>query len=166
MPFDRLVHAVDQWAQAHPGVEVIAQIGPTASPPRHVKAVELLEPEEFQHQMQQAEVVVAHAGTGTIITALELGKPIIVMPRRADLRETRNDHQIATAERFAARGLVHVARDETEIPALLARRGELRPAEAPANAPSNELIRTLSDFISGSSAVESAPAERPVKRPS
>ena len=59
--------------------------------------------------------IVAHAGMGSILTALEYGKPILVMPRRGDLRETRNDHQVATAQRF--RGLPHVAVafDEQEL---------------------------------------------------
>jgi len=52
---------------------------------------------------------------GTIITALELDKPILVMPRRGDLGETRNDHQLATARRLHALGLIEVALDEAEL---------------------------------------------------
>ncbi len=38
---------------------------------------------------------------GTILTALDLGKPLILMPRRADLGEHRNDHQLDTAAEMA-----------------------------------------------------------------
>ena len=49
---------------------------------------------------------------GTIITALELGKPILVVPRLGKLGETRNDHQVATAKRLAEDELVLAAYDE------------------------------------------------------
>ena len=52
---------------------------------------------------------------GSIITALELGKRIIVMPRRADLGEHRSDHQVATAKRFAEQGRIEVAFNEREL---------------------------------------------------
>ena len=59
--------------------------------------------------------MIAHAGMGSIITALELGKPIMVMPRRASLGEHRNDHQVATAKRFAEQGRIMVAFNEKEL---------------------------------------------------
>ena len=65
--------------------------------------------------MRSSTAIVAHAGMGTILTALELGKPLLIMPRRAALGEHRNDHQLATAERFAAVDGVKVAFDETEF---------------------------------------------------
>ena len=49
--------------------------------------------------MDAAAAIVAHAGMGTILTALETGKRLLVMPRRAALGEHRNDHQLATVSR-------------------------------------------------------------------
>ena len=122
MPFDRLVHAVDAWAHARGReADVLAQIGPSDAPPAHVKHVRFLAPEAFDRAYEEADLVVAHAGTGSILAALERGKPIVVMPRRAALRETRNDHQVATAKAFTALGRIPVAWDETELPAILDR---------------------------------------------
>src|SRR5688500_9921748 len=89
MPFDRLVRAVDAWAEGR--TDVVAQIGESAYVPKTLRWTRFLEPEAFRRHYAEAKVVVAHAGTGSIITALQIGKPIIVMPRRAALRETRND---------------------------------------------------------------------------
>ena len=91
--------------------------------------------------------MVAHAGMGSIITALELGKRIIVMPRRAKLGEHRNDHQVATAKQFAAQGRIEVALDERELADKLDQldvraRGECLGAEA-----SPQLILTIRNFI-------------------
>lgn len=119
MPFDRMVKAVDEWAGARRRDDVFAQIGPAEYVPAHVKWTKFLEPPEFAVRCRDARVIVAHAGTGSILQALELGKPILVMPRRAALRETRNDHQVATAERFQSLGRIPVAWDEKDLAAQL-----------------------------------------------
>ena len=108
-PFDRLIRAVDEWAVLHGRSDVFAQIGDSTYCPEHIKFTKFLEPSEYNRVIHEASVVVAHAGMGAIISALEIGKPVVVMPRRGALRETRNDHQVATAERFGVRGRVIVA---------------------------------------------------------
>lgn len=115
MPFDRLVGWVDDWADAAGRDDVVAQIGPTSFVPRRLRVLPFLDPPEFRRTMEAADVIVSHAGMGTILTALELGKPILVVARLGRQGETRNDHQVATAERFAADGLVQVATTPEEL---------------------------------------------------
>lgn len=115
LAFDRLITAVDEWAGAAPGREVFAQIGPTRLRPRHIERAQFVSPAECGERMLAATAIVAHAGMGTILTALEMGKPLLVMPRRAALGEHRNDHQLAAARRFAELGSVKVAFDQAEL---------------------------------------------------
>lgn len=115
LAFDRLISAVDEWAGATSGREVFAQIGPSKVRPRHIEHAQFVSPEECSERMQTADAIVAHAGMGTILTALEIGKPLLVMPRRASLGEHRNEHQLATVRRFADLGKLRVAFDETEL---------------------------------------------------
>jgi len=129
MAFDRLIRAVDAWAGVHPAVSVFGQIGPSAYHPAHMGYARFLEPREFEARFAAAQLVIAHAGMGTIITALELDKPLVVVPRRGDLAETRNDHQLATARRFGGLGFVQVAHDVAELTAHLDR-GDYLPARA------------------------------------
>lgn len=107
LPFDRLVRAVDDWAAATGrGGDIYAQIpalGPDSYAPQQFKTVAWLDPAEHRARAAEADVIVSHAGMGTIITALSLPRPIIVMPRRSGLGEHRNDHQLATAQRFGTR---------------------------------------------------------------
>jgi UDP-N-acetylglucosamine transferase subunit ALG13 len=114
-PFDRLVRTVDEWAQKHNRTDVFAQIGPSQSRFQYVRAEQFIDPAHFRKHVESASLVIAHAGMGSIITALELGKKIVVMPRRASLGEQRNDHQIATARKFAQQGRIEVAFDECEL---------------------------------------------------
>jgi len=115
MPFDRLIRAVDVWGELRPNHKIFAQIGPSSYRPKNMEFAQFVDPPEFRKRVAAAKVVVAHAGMGSIITALEFGKPIIVMPRRGELRETRNDHQIATAKHFSEEGRVIAAFDEKEL---------------------------------------------------
>jgi UDP-N-acetylglucosamine transferase subunit ALG13 len=113
--FDRLIRTIDEWAGAHGRTDVFAQTGPSDYRSKHIRTETVIDPTEFRKRVESASLVIAHAGMGSIITALELGKPIIVMPRRANLGEHRNDHQVATAKRFAEQGRIMVALNEQEL---------------------------------------------------
>jgi exopolysaccharide biosynthesis glucuronosyltransferase PssE len=146
VPFDRLVRAVDQWAGEQGRTDVFAQIGETELVPEHIEAAASLGPDEFARRFEAADVVVAHAGMGTILGALESGKPLLVMPRRASLGEHRNEHQLATARRFAEKGLVHVAMDESELQEHLRRIDQLESLGRIGGRASEELIAALREF--------------------
>lgn len=118
MPFDRLVEAVDGWV-GQTTREVLAQIGDSQLKPKNMRYVHSMPPSEYVDCVRRAELVVAHAGMGSIITALEFGKPILIMPRRGSLNETRNEHQVATARQFVGKTGIYVAMDESELCRIL-----------------------------------------------
>lgn len=119
MPFDRLVRAMDAWADAHPEHSVEAQIGNSDYAPQSMTVHTSLPPTLFAKKMAEADIVVAHAGMGTIISAAEYGKPLVLMPRRGALRETRNDHQVATARWLKEKSGIFIIDNETELPKAL-----------------------------------------------
>lgn len=119
-PFDRLVRAVDDWCGTRGRADVFGQITERAGyRPRHFPYVGHLPPPDFNDRCRQARFLIAHAGMGSIITALTLGKPIVIMPRRSDFGEQRNDHQLATAGRLGTKPGIHVARSESDVPKML-----------------------------------------------
>jgi hypothetical protein len=65
------------------------------------------------------------------------------MPRRGDLQETRNDHQVATAARFREMGRVAVADDAAGLAPWLDRIKELRAAARISPHASPELLDAL-----------------------
>ncbi|MFK8004541.1 MAG: glycosyltransferase [Polyangiales bacterium] len=151
MPFDRLIDAMDKWAAGHPQHTVVAQIGAKSElQPAHMEWSALTPPTTFEAHCEDSDIIVGHAGIGTLFAALERGRPIVVLPRLATKRETRNEHQSATARRFAQYTNVRVAWHEDEIaarieelPAMLEAAGE-RVIDGAAQGP---LIRALADFI-------------------
>lgn len=115
MPFDRLIRAVDEWAENNQRDDVFAQIGETNYVPSHIKWCKSLEPDEFQRRVASCSLVVMHAGMGSVLTSLEFGKPMVILPRRGTLMETRNDHQVATAKWLSSKDGILVAMDEIEL---------------------------------------------------
>ena len=122
-PFDRLVRAVDAWAGASgQGARVFGQITDRAGHiPQNFEHVAKIGPEDYTRRCTEADLIVSHVGMGTILTALSVGTPALLMPRRGHLGETRNDHQVATARHLSDRPGLHIAETEDDLPALLDR---------------------------------------------
>jgi UDP-N-acetylglucosamine transferase subunit ALG13 len=147
LPFDRLVRTVDAWAGETQRTDVFAQIGETAWRPTHIRFSKFLEPEEFRRCFNESTTIVAHAGMGTILSALQWGKPILVMPRQASLNEHRNEHQLATAKHLAGLGKIDVAFDEHSLRQKLERLSDLAAKERISPHASASLISALRAFI-------------------
>lgn len=117
LPFPRLLAMVEEVVAAHPR-EVLAQ---TADPDYAgtLPAVASMDREAFEGACERASIIVGHAGTGTIFAARRHGKPLIVVPRRFDRGEHRNDHQMGTAEQLRRIGEAAVCETAAEIAAAL-----------------------------------------------
>lgn len=149
-PFDRLVRAMDEWAASNGG-DIFGQLGALKADsyrPQHFTFTEFMDSAAYEQRLLAADILVAHAGMGSIISALTHAKPIIIVPRRASLGEHRNEHQLATAERFRNRRGVFVADEPADVGGLIAK---IRSGggEGGSIAPYADegLIRTLRDFI-------------------
>lgn len=147
LPFDRLISAVDNWA-AQNAVEVFAQTGTSALRPKHIAWKNFIDNREASERIRTADLVVAHAGMGTILTRLETGLPILIMPRQAALGEHRNDHQLATAKRLAHLSGLWVVEDEEELCERLDAFEAPRFTSRVEAVASPALITAIRDFVS------------------
>ena len=149
LPFERLVQAMDGWAGAHPETPVVIQYGNGAYKPVHAKGFALVPVAEFRRLVNEAQLFVAHVGMGSIITALQAGKPILMLPRVKRLGEHNTDHQLATVTSLGRRPGLHFAADEVELVAIVDRllaSGAAAPAPISPSA-SPELIANIRGFI-------------------
>jgi UDP-N-acetylglucosamine transferase subunit ALG13 len=120
-PFDRMIRAMDAWAAAEGrGEEILAQIGAGDYEPRHMTWVRKLDRPAYGAAIRRCRLVVAHAGVGSIVTAGENGRPIVVLPRRAYLGEHTSDHQVETVGWLRGRPWVHVADEAEALPGCIA----------------------------------------------
>ena len=149
LPFDRLVRAIDDFVGTRPDIEAFAQIGETRNRPRHMDSRQMMTPAEYRRMFEEADVVVSHVGIGTVITAAELCKPLVMLPRQMELQEVTSRHQQATARWLAGRPGVHIVSSEAELPAKIDEVAGSRGVEDFESETRAELIRTVRDFIRG-----------------
>ena len=147
LAFPRLIQAVDRWAESHPDTEVFAQVGPSNELAKHFTCKPFIGPVELENLVKRCELVVAHAGMGSILTALKYRKPILVLPREAKSGEHRNDHQIATARWLEGRPNIFVAWSDSELIDMLGNVSASATAEHISDWASPQLIGALSSFI-------------------
>lgn len=144
-PFDRFIKMLDELAPQM-DEEIVAQTYNGAYKAQNIKTVDFLPPDVFNDYFKRARLIVSHAGMGTIISALTMNKPIIVMPRLASLGEHRNDHQMATAMRLDELGYIHVAYDKKQLEELLLNT-DVKPLRQIGERASRSLIASLSEYI-------------------
>lgn len=144
LPFDRFLKMLDEVVPSLLSEEIVVQAIPGDYTPRHFHLTGFILPSDFEKYMRRARIVVSHAGMGTIISALKLRKPIVLVPRRLDLGEIRTDHQIPTAIRMQRLGYTHTAHNTEELKELLTS-AWTTPDRSIADGVSPSLIRAIMD---------------------
>lgn len=91
--FDRLVSWVDAYLAEHPDVSCLVQHGFTAAP-QQAEAVERIPRAELLELYRAAKVVLVQGGPGSILDAREVGAIPLAVPRRTELDEVVDNHQV------------------------------------------------------------------------
>jgi UDP-N-acetylglucosamine transferase subunit ALG13 len=151
LAFERLISAVDEWAANSPSKDIFSQIGPSKYTPLHMPYSDFLKPDDANKFFVECDLVVSHAGMGSILTALKYKKPILILPRLASLNEHRNNHQVATAKWLQKKSGVTVAWSESELVAFLDARDRLVGGAGISDDASDELIERIRVFIDAKS---------------
>ena len=120
--FDRLVAWIDDWQEsaAPVGVRCFVQHG-TSSPPRVADGSAFISHQEMERRIVSAGALVCHGGPSTIVDCLRSGSKPIVVPRRKELGEHVDNHQVRFAGRLQASGFIHVAETQEDLARMLPR---------------------------------------------
>lgn len=112
-PFDRLVKCVDDFKRDGKITEdVVIQTGYSTYEPKYCKWQKLYPYQEMVKLVEEARIVITHGGPSSFIMPLQIGKTPIVVPRRCELNEHVNDHQVAFSKAVAERmGTIIVVED-------------------------------------------------------
>lgn len=127
--------AVERLVRVLPrDADVLWQTGATDVSDLGIDPRERVPAAELTAAMREADVVVAHAGTGTALTAFELGRAPVLLPRRARFGEHVDDHQVGTAQALSRRGLATYLEVEDVTTTRLVRAGARTVRRAPQTA--------------------------------
>jgi UDP-N-acetylglucosamine transferase subunit ALG13 len=124
--FDRLLRAVDEALERHLiAGEVLVQNGHSRYKVHGCESRRFLNFDEVVSRLREADIVVSHAGVGTTLLCLALGKIPILLPRRAHFHEHVDDHQVEFARKMESEGRAIVAHDEGDLIDKINRYGAL-----------------------------------------
>jgi beta-1,4-N-acetylglucosaminyltransferase len=147
--FDRLLKKMDEIAPSIPG-EILIQQGYSRYVPKNAKHFGFIPMDQAVEYIRKSELVVSHAGIGTIILCKEYGIPILILPRRKAFGEHMNDHQLEIAKALEKREaeLIYViyAEDQLEerISKILKRQERPVPIQNPGK---TNLLKVIKEFI-------------------
>ena len=119
-PFDRLIKGMDELAEQI-DEEVVMQTGHCTYEPKYARHFPFTSGKEMLELTKAARVQVCHAGSGSILLALRMGKPLVVVPRRLKYHEHIDDHQLQLAGAVEKQGklvVVHTATPEALLTAI------------------------------------------------
>lgn len=102
-PFDRLVKLVDDLNAD----KKLIQYGYSGYIPKSPGAIKFMDFDKIIEAMSQADVVMTHGGTASIILSLTMGKKPIVAPRYKKFNEHVDDHQEQVVLKLAGMGFVY-----------------------------------------------------------
>ncbi len=117
-PFDRAIAWLEAWSADHSEVSCFVQSG-TSVPPVVCEGQPYLAFADLCRRLAEADVVISHGGPATIMDARAAGHRPIVVPRRPDLGEHVDDHQIRFCRWMNDRRQVVLARDRADLCRLL-----------------------------------------------
>ena len=114
-PFDRLMRGLESL----PPHELVVQHGP-ARPPAGVRVAKaIMSFPELLENLRRADVVITHAGVGSILCATNEGHVPVVVPRLRRHHEHVDDHQLELVAELERGGHVCVVRDVEQLPAAV-----------------------------------------------
>lgn len=115
---DRLLKILPEILE--PDAEVLWQLGATEAYGMGGNVRSTMPNAELRQAMAEADLVIAHSGIGSAITALELGKRPVLLPRRPQFNEHVDDHQALIADELHQRNLaVSAEADEVDADDLM-----------------------------------------------
>lgn len=114
--FNRILKELDRLLEEKIiNEEIFAQIGYSDYKPKNYKYKEFVDRDEFKSIMDKCEIVIAHGGTGAIITAVKKNKKVIAIPRLAKYGEHVDDHQIQLVDEFKELNLIYPVYNEQNL---------------------------------------------------
>ena len=125
--------------------EVVAQIGVSAYEPRHMKWQRFMDKESFDRHIETCDLLVTHAGEGSIMTGLLKKRKVIAVPRYERLGEHVSDHQLEIARALEKQNCIINVENIAQLERVIA---QIDQYQLDAYESGREtILKTICDFI-------------------
>ncbi|MBD9503589.1 glycosyl transferase family 28 [Pseudomonas sp. PDM17] len=117
LPFPRLIKRIDELASSPQGASFYfsAQVGNDPEPYNTIQTKSFLDEEEYDLALKDCDLIISHAGMGTLLSAKERNIPLLIVPRNHLLHEHRNSHQADTARWLEQEHICRIIWDVSEL---------------------------------------------------
>lgn len=146
LPFTRLLKAVDDLIDS--GVindKVIVQGGHTPYQSKNMEINKFVSYEEMDRLYDDADLIITHGGTGSIISGIKKGKTLIAVARLHKYGEHNDDHQIELINEFVKLGYILEWQDGEALTTILDKAKTFKPQ--PFVSARTNIVNMIRDFI-------------------
>ena len=125
--------------------KIIVQAGCTRYKSKNMQIIDYMPLREFEDYVDKADIIICHAGVGTILTALKKGKKIIAAARLKKYGEHVNDHQKDIEKKFNDSGLLIGIDDVNDLKYAIIKSERFYPKKYQKN--NSEMINIIKTYI-------------------
>lgn len=85
---------------------IIAQVGATKYRPQGVECFEFVNENDYQKYVENADVIITHAGSGALFSCIKKGKKAIAVARLSEYGEMIDNHQTELVRKLSEEGYI------------------------------------------------------------
>lgn len=144
--FSRLLDAIEKQIEVGNIKEkVIVQAGYTEYTSNNMEILKLIPMEEFDKYIKKCDLLITHAGVGSIMTGLNNDKKVIAAARLKKYDEHTNDHQVQIANEFSKKGYILYLDNFNDFDKVLEKVKTFKPKKFKSN--NKNFINIIENFI-------------------
>jgi UDP-N-acetylglucosamine transferase subunit ALG13 len=147
-PFDNLIREVDRLKGCgFVKDDVFIQLGSCNHIPEYCSYNRWLPFNEMVDNINNASIIISHAGAGTTLLCIELGKRPILVTRKKKYGEHLDDHQILFAEMMEKLDLAIIAYDVKDLELCIEKSKIVTNDKQNYKKNNSKLINYLNDWV-------------------
>jgi len=139
--FSRMIKEVEKLSTFE---KIIVQAGHTIYQSKTMEIFDFVTKDELTRLYKQSDMVITHAGAGSMVQGIKEKRKMIVFPRRSKYGEHVNDHQVELATKFADLDYLEIYKEGDNIEELYNKVKDINFQEW--NLKSN-VVNLISEFI-------------------
>lgn len=145
--FERLLKEIDNLIKKELITDkVIVQAGHTKYESKNMEIFDFKSQKELDKLRKEADLIISHAGVGSILDSLKYGKKVIGVARLKKYGEHTNDHQLQILEKFSNDGYIIKAQSVDKLYDAIEKSKNFEVKKYKSNV--NNMIKIIDNYIS------------------
>lgn len=128
--FTRLLDYIEN---SHIDDEIIVQAGFTKYDSKKMKIFDFIDYDKMNEYLKKSDIVITHAGTGSIVSALKLSKKVIACARVEKYLEHVDNHQEEILDVFYEEGYILKVDDQIDLDSIMKNIDKFKPKKYVSN---------------------------------